>query len=294
MGKRKDSWRHDEKDILCQAWITITTDGAIRTNQSADIMWEHISAEYNAQKPANRIERLPDSYKARWKVFSPLCTKWRESLTQAEADHRSGENKEDDLMRARSIYYDKVGTDFVFDHCCRYLKNTIKFGETPFTDALNSRIPTPINLEEDEAHNNEAEPTTTRQTRPQGQKVQKLAKKRGKQQDADGLRIQMQKAQEQSEREYLQRQQQFEQVKQLEQRVSDDHIMMVDLSTLDTPRKRGYWERRQQKIINREERTSSIPMNPQDQAPTEDQPPTQGDNRNLANYVPVHETQWIN
>ncbi|XP_004305543.1 PREDICTED: uncharacterized protein LOC101311890 [Fragaria vesca subsp. vesca] len=265
MGKRKDSWRHDEKDILCQAWITITTDGAIRTNQSADIMWEHISAEYNAQKPANRIERLPDSYKARWK-----------------------------LMRARSIYYDKVGTDFVFDHCCRYLKNTIKFGETPFTDALNSRIPTPINLEEDEAHNNEAEPTTTRQTRPQGQKVQKLAKKRGKQQDADGLRIQMQKAQEQSEREYLQRQQQFEQVKQLEQRVSDDHIMMVDLSTLDTPRKRGYWERRQQKIINREERTSSIPMNPQDQAPTEDQPPTQGDNRNLANYVPVHETQWIN
>ena len=104
----------------------------------------------------------------------------------------------------------------------------------------------------------------------------------------------MQKAQEQSEREYLQRQQQFEQVKQLEQRSSDDHIMMVDISTFDTPRKRSYWEKRQQEIINREEATSSYPVNPQDEAPTEYQTPTEEDNRNLANYVPVHETQWIN
>ena len=159
---------------------------------------------------------------------------------------------------------------------------------------MNSRIHTPINLEEDEAHANEAEPTTTRQARPQGQKAQKLAKKKGKQQDADGLRIQMQKAQEQSEREYLQRQQQFEQVKQLEQRASDDRIMMVDLSTFNIPRKRGYWERRQQEIIDREEATSSTPVNPQDQGSTEYETSTEGDNRNLANYVPVHETHWIN
>ncbi|XP_004301066.1 PREDICTED: glutathione S-transferase T3-like [Fragaria vesca subsp. vesca] len=206
MGKRKDLWRHNEKAILCQAWITITTDSATGTNQSADTMWERISAEYNAQKPATCVEKSSDSCKARWNVFSPLCTKWRESLTQAEVDHRSGKNKEDDLMRARSIYYDKVGTDFVYDHCWRYLKNTIKFGETPSTEAMNS-IPTPINLEEDGAQADEVEPTTTRQAQPQGQKTQKLAKKKGKQQDADGLRIQMQKAQEQSEREYLQRQQ---------------------------------------------------------------------------------------
>ena len=110
----------------------------------------------------------------------------------------------------------------------------------------------------------------------------------------DDLRIQMQKAQEQNECEYLQRQQQFEKVKQLEQRASDDRIMMVDLSTFDTPRKRGYWEMRQQEIINREEATASSPVNPQDQVPTEYQTPIEGDNRNLANYVPVHETQWIN
>ncbi|KAL6221977.1 hypothetical protein ACLB2K_005369 [Fragaria x ananassa] len=40
MGKRKDSWRHNEEVILCQAWITITTDGATGTNQSADTMIE--------------------------------------------------------------------------------------------------------------------------------------------------------------------------------------------------------------------------------------------------------------
>ena len=65
-------------------------------------------------------------------------------------------------MRARSIFYDKVGTDFVYDHCWRYLKNTIKFGETPSTETMNSRIPTPINLEEDRTQANETEPTTTR------------------------------------------------------------------------------------------------------------------------------------
>ena len=80
MGKRKDSWRHNEEAILCQAWITITTDGATGTNQSADTMWERISAEYNAQKPATCVERSSDSCKARLDSTQSVIFNYKNNL----------------------------------------------------------------------------------------------------------------------------------------------------------------------------------------------------------------------
>lgn len=160
----------------------------------------------------------------------------------------------------------------------------------------NSSFPTLIDLDGDETPTNEAETTpspSTRQALPLGQKTQKLAKKKGKQQSSDSLQLQMQKFVEQSEREYQQRQQLFEEAKLIEQRAEDARTMMVDPSTFDTLKKRGYWERRQQEIIDKEQRTSSIPIYPQHPTHPQDPITPHRDNTNFVAYKPLHETTWI-
>ncbi|XP_061999290.1 glutathione S-transferase T3-like [Rosa rugosa] len=247
MGLRKDSRRHNEEVVLCQAWITVGGDGCVGKDQMSDLLWNRVSEDYNAHKPAGCITRTPSSCQARWKKISRTCMKWRQALNKVEHfQRRSGQNMEDELMNVKSMYYDSVGQDFVFEHCWQYLKNMKKFGKTPTMENTNFSVPTPVDLDEDGTSTNEEEPTSSRNAHPQGQKAQKLAKKKGNKQDVDGLRLQMQKCYEQTEREYQQRQQQFEEGQVIEQLVEDARTMMVDPSIF-TPRKRSYWERKQDK-----------------------------------------------
>ncbi|KAM5573654.1 hypothetical protein ABKV19_013279 [Rosa sericea] len=287
MGPRKDSWRHNEEVILCKAWITVGGDGAVGIEQTSDLLWNRIAEEYNAHKPADCVTRTPSSCKARWKKISPACMKWRQALNKVETfQRRSDENMEDELMNVKSTYYDSEGKDFCFEHCWVYLKNTEKFGPTPTMENTNRSFPTPIDLDDSGTPTSEEGATSSRKARPQGQKAQKLAKKKGNKQVADNLRLQMQQFQEQCEREYQQRQQQFEECQLIEQRVEDARTMMVDPSIF-TPRKRSYWERKQQQIIDKEAETSSIPEQSQDPTLPE------GDNSSLATYDPLHETSWM-
>ena len=76
-------------------------------------------------------------------------------------------------------------------------------------------------------------------------------------------------------------------VEEAQQRAEDAHTMQVDLSKF-TPNKRGYWERKQQKIINMQlQKDLSDPNHPQ--AP----PPPEGPSLDMTNYVPLHDTHWI-
>ena len=98
MGKRGDSWRHNEEAILFEVWITVGGDGATGINQSADTLWERVAVEYNKNKPASCMERTSSSVNSRWKVINQACGKWRESLDKAKTLHRSGENELDEVI----------------------------------------------------------------------------------------------------------------------------------------------------------------------------------------------------
>ncbi|XP_062021030.1 glutathione S-transferase T3-like [Rosa rugosa] len=286
MAPRGDSWRHNEEVILCQAWITVGGDGCVGKDQKSDLLWSRVADEYNAHKPAGCMERTHSSCHSRWKRISPACMKWRQALNKVEHfQRRSGENMEDELMNVKSTYYDSEGCDFVFEHCWQYLKNTEKFGKTPSMENTHFSS-NHVNLDSDEPSTTEDELPSSRKARPQGQKAQKLAKKKSNKQDADGLRVQMQKCYEQTEREYQQRQRQFEEGQLIEQRAEDARTMQVDPSIF-TPRKRSYWERKQQQIIDKETSSSSIPE--QSQYPT----PPEGDNTGLTTYDPLGETSWM-
>lgn len=170
--------------------------------------------------------------------------------------------------------------------------------------------PPPIDLEDDETPPSEMAPgSSTWQRRPPGQKAQKAAKKKPKNDNAALLRLQMERFGDQNDREYEQRQLIIEEMKaaerrseqrdderqrraeqraeEIQKRAEDAHTMQVDLRIF-TPNKAAYWKRKQQRIIDMElEQGSSVPAHPQ--APT----PPHATSSDMTTYAPLHDTQWI-
>ena len=145
----------------------------------------------------------------------------------------------------------------------------------------------PIDLDDDGTDSIEVDmaPAPSRQPRPPGQKAQKAAKKKSKVVDNGAIiRLQMERFGDLADREFAQRQLMLEQARELEERkekreeererraeiraeeaqrrAEDAHTMQVDLRML-TPNKRGYWERKQQNIINKQlQQDLSAPNHP--------------------------------
>lgn len=200
----------------------------------------------------------------------------------------------------------------MFEHCWPILEHCEKFSNPP-SNFDGPTISPPIDLDDDGTPSTEVDmtPTSSRQPkpRPPGQKAQKAAKKKSKVDTGAIIQLQMERMGDLADREFSQRQLMIQEARELEERkerreeererraeqraeeaqrrAEDAHTMQVDLRML-TPNKRGYWERKQQEIINIQlAKDLSAPNHPQ--APT----PPEGPSSDLTNYVPLHNTHWI-
>ncbi|KAM5584135.1 hypothetical protein ABKV19_003816 [Rosa sericea] len=127
---------------------------------------------------------------------------------------------------------------------------------------------------------------------PPGQKAQKAAKKKPRQEETGELLLQMQRIADQGERDLEYRLRLREETRLAEQRADDARTMTVDPSIF-TPKKRSYWERKQTRIIEREEQGSSAGAFRQPSFSPEATTPHSEDDSNLDLYVPVEDTQWM-
>ena len=177
------------------------------------------------------------------------------------------------------------GHDFEYAHCWPILKDTKKFGDPPSMNFNTTNSPSPINLEDD----NSPSPSNVH-ARPPGQKAQRAEKKKTKSHDTSQLLLQMQRIADQGERDLEHRQRLREETQLAEQRADDAVTMAVDPS-IYTPRKRGYWERKQARIIEREEQDyRSRPYPPP--AASSHAPSTASEDEFLDTYVPAHDNEW--
>ena len=159
-----------------------------------------------------------------------------------------------------------------------------------------SRPPPTVDLEDDATPPDETVPiNAVLHARPPGQKAQKAAKKKGKFDEAALMRAQIQRFADQADRDYALRQQLIEDTKTAEERAEqnkeaaarradDAHTMTINPSQF-TPVKMAYWERKQRRILQREEECDA------------DMPHSQshdgGNRSNLSLYVPVHDTDFL-
>ena len=120
--------------------------------------------------------------------------------------------------------------EFEYAHCWPILKDTKKFGDPPSMNFDTTSSPSPINLEDDHSPS----PSNVH-ARPPGQKAQRAAKKRCKQDDTSQLLAQMKRIADQEDRDVEHRLQVREETRLSQERADDAATMAVDQSKFSCP-----------------------------------------------------------
>ncbi|PRQ36562.1 putative glutathione transferase [Rosa chinensis] len=234
---RQECWKDAEDIALCIAVVTVGEDGSKGTSQEKKKLWERIHEVYETCKPAGGVVRLGGGCDGRWKKIRPACARWRQALNKAALLRGSGDNATDEILQAKSIYRTLAkGEEFAFEHCWPILKDTKKFSNPPGMNVGSSSFPTSINLEDDGIPASESPSSSNVHARPPGQKAQKAAKKKSRQDETGELLLQMQRIADQGERDLEYRLRLREETKLAEQHADDARTMKVDPSIF-TPKK---------------------------------------------------------
>ena len=137
------------------------------------------------------------------------------------------------------------------------LKDTEKFSKSSSLDDEISSGPSPIDLSgEDTPIEGTSSPSNVH-ARPPGQKAQRAAKKKCKQDDTSQLLAQMKRIADQGDRDLEHRLQLREETRLAQERADDAATMAVDPSKYPAPI-RAYWERKQAMVIEREEQAYNV------------------------------------
>ncbi|CAH9068210.1 unnamed protein product [Cuscuta epithymum] len=118
-SKRGVNWNAKEDVVLCNAWVTISEDGAIGINQPGETFWGRIHEIFSAQ---SQIPRTRDAIESRFKIINNQCSQWKGCVRKANATPRSGSNLDDLNFQAKDIFMnDNNGKTFKFEHAWRVL-----------------------------------------------------------------------------------------------------------------------------------------------------------------------------
>ncbi|OAV92853.1 hypothetical protein PTTG_27506 [Puccinia triticina 1-1 BBBD Race 1] len=92
--KKGPVYTEPEDYELCRAWVQVSKDPAVGTNQEGSTFWERISTVYHKAMP--HPIRPANSLKKRWsKNVQPAINKFRGCVSQVEQFYQSGASVED-------------------------------------------------------------------------------------------------------------------------------------------------------------------------------------------------------
>lgn len=88
------SWATQEDIALCQSWVNVSHDPITGNEMKFHHMWSKIHGEFCQRSSSIRTEMALSS---RWKILNKELGKWRNALTKARENIRSGQNLSDEV-----------------------------------------------------------------------------------------------------------------------------------------------------------------------------------------------------
>ena len=82
-----------EYEVLCNAWLLLSTNPAVGKDQSGSDMWKNIAAEFNTKLPNSN--RDVKSIYAKWQSIQRDTLKYCGFVAQAKTVERSGADAEE-------------------------------------------------------------------------------------------------------------------------------------------------------------------------------------------------------
>lgn len=120
-GKGKP-WSKEEDEAICCAWLDVSQDPIVSTNQKSDTMYNRVLArflEICAEK--NAVEdyksRTVQAIKSRWSNISKTVSKFVGCLIKVESINQSGATPADNYKKALSLFRTDSGGHFNLTHC---------------------------------------------------------------------------------------------------------------------------------------------------------------------------------
>jgi hypothetical protein len=174
---RASNYSEKEDVTLCYAWMNVSLDASVATDQSKDRFWARIEEYYNNNVEVP-ITRTQGSLGHRWGAILECCNRWSGCVDQVHTNPPSGVPLTEfgpliqDLYKMRNKK--NGGKAFTLHHCYNELVGNEKWVRRNWeTTPKRSRVSISIdaNDEEDEDPHK----------RPEGQKLAKERKRRGAQ-----------------------------------------------------------------------------------------------------------------
>ena len=88
------SWSTQEDIALCESWVNVSHDPITGNEMKFHHMWSKIHGEFCQRSGSIRTEMALSS---RWKLLNKELGKWRNALTKARENIRSGQNLSDEV-----------------------------------------------------------------------------------------------------------------------------------------------------------------------------------------------------
>ncbi|XP_070663186.1 uncharacterized protein [Malus domestica] len=257
------NWTFDEDIALCLAWISVSEDGVVGTNQNRKDLWGKIVDKFHENSNAGRREA--GGVYDRWKIINKACTLWKGSLERAMVDMPSGRGVSEIGDKAMAIY--KIRTTpknqaFKLHHAWNILKDCPRWGINANQQCgrlFHNEAPPPndvnkgVNFADNEGVN-QMSPTSSL-PRPSGRDKQKEAKRKGKSQDPirEQFASEMARMNENQCRRQEESAQMFLAMKHKgdrEQERYETNLIMADLDKY-TPERKRYLSGKQKEILRR-------------------------------------------
>ena len=72
---RTANYTAEEDTLLCRAWLNVSLDAAVATDQTRDTYWDRMKEYFDARNTSG-IDRTDRSLRSRWSLISKDCQSW--------------------------------------------------------------------------------------------------------------------------------------------------------------------------------------------------------------------------
>jgi NADH:ubiquinone oxidoreductase subunit len=177
-NKRSDNYSEEEKDVaLCHAWMNVSLDASVGTNQCKDKFWQRIEEHYlNVVKISSY--RAQGSLSHRWGAILDCCNRWSGAYETVNNSPPSGVPITQYIPLQEEVYKhhnNKGGHKaFTLFHFYKELEGNERWPRRNYeiTTPKRSRITTAIDADDDDEEED-------LNNRPEGGEIAKEKKKRG-------------------------------------------------------------------------------------------------------------------
>ncbi|XP_058223190.1 uncharacterized protein LOC131332895 [Rhododendron vialii] len=113
---RGKSFNSDQDEAICNAYLCVSQDPIIGTNQPRSKLWDRVAKKYT--KFTGGDVRSDASIKSRWQVIQQACNKYRGHLRQIQRQHQSGMTEQNEIDLVKRHYKDTETKPFANLDCC--------------------------------------------------------------------------------------------------------------------------------------------------------------------------------